>query len=94
VSKWILKKVAERFVPREIVHREKHGFGVPIAAWFRDDLKALLRERLLATDDGARLFRRDRIEAMLREHEDGKRDWSTPLWTLLMFRMWQQRFPL
>jgi asparagine synthase (glutamine-hydrolysing) len=92
ISKYILKKVAEKFVPREIVHREKHGFGIPIAAWFRKDLKALLQDRLLATDDGSRLFNRKRVEFMLAEHSAGRYDWSVALWTLLMFRMWQQRF--
>ena len=79
-------------MPPEIIAKKKHGFGVPIAAWFRKDLNQLLRDRLLATDEGARLFNTKTIETMLEEHTSGRFDWSTPLWTLLMFRMWQQRF--
>ena len=44
-SKYIFKRMAEEFVPREIVHRRKHGFGVPVAEWFRTDLRDMPHEQ-------------------------------------------------
>jgi len=89
VSKYIFKKTVETFVPREIVYREKHGFGVPIEAWFMKDLRDLLHDHLLARGDGAdAFFNRAFVERMLQEHARGARDWSGQLWPLLVFRMW------
>jgi len=93
VSKYIFKRMAEEFVPREIVYRKKHGFGVPLALWFRDELRTMLHDVLLSSDDrGARLFDRTFVERMLREHASGARDWSVQLWALLVFRLWYRAF--
>ena len=91
-SKYIFKKMAEEFVPREIVHRRKHGFGVPVAEWFRGDLRDLLHEQLTANDDGARLFEPRVVQRMLNEHTSGRYDWSTQLWPLFVFRLWHRRY--
>jgi asparagine synthase (glutamine-hydrolysing) len=92
VSKWVLKKAVEDFVPKEIVHREKHGFGVPIHSWFRRELRDLLQDHLLGRDDaGAALFDRVFVERLVRQHVAGTRDWSTQLYPLLVFRMWYRR---
>ncbi|NIO43222.1 MAG: hypothetical protein GTO41_25560, partial [Burkholderiales bacterium] len=40
-TKYLLKKVAERYVPKEVIYRKKQGFSVPVAKWFRGDLSAL-----------------------------------------------------
>jgi asparagine synthase (glutamine-hydrolysing) len=91
-SKYIFKKTVESFVPREIVYREKHGFGVPVRSWFRTELRDMLHDHLLASDDaGARLFDRAYVERLVREHTTGRRDWSGQLWPLLVFRMWYRR---
>ncbi len=95
ISKYVLKKVAERFVPREIVHREKHGFGVPLRAWYRDELRDLMREHLVHGSNGAQpLFQRRVVESMIQEHESGRWDWSLQLWTLLVFHLWVKRYGL
>jgi asparagine synthase (glutamine-hydrolysing) len=62
------------------------GFAVPLARWFRGPLRrrvhdALLGERL--TDTG--FFNRDVLEELVAQHQSGRRDYSAPLWTLLMF---------
>jgi asparagine synthase (glutamine-hydrolysing) len=91
-SKYIFKKMAEEFVPREIVYRRKHGFGVPVAQWFRGELRDLLHEQLTANDDGARLFEPRVVQRMLDEHTSGRYDWSTQLWPLFVFRLWHRRY--
>jgi asparagine synthase (glutamine-hydrolysing) len=92
-TKYIFKKTVESFVPREIVYREKHGFGVPIEAWFRRELRDLLREELLERrDEAAEFFDRGFVETMLHQHTSGARDWSIQLWPLLVFRLWWRRW--
>jgi len=85
-SKFLLKKALEPMLPNDVLYRPKMGFAVPLARWFRGPLKqrvrdALLGERLAATGwfDGGYL--RHLVDA----HQDGSRDYSAPLWTLLMF---------
>jgi asparagine synthase (glutamine-hydrolysing) len=93
VSKYIFKKMAEEFVPREIVYRKKHGFGVPIGPWFRSELRTMLHDVLRSRDDGAApLFDAGFIERLLREHDTGARDWSVQLWPLFVFRLWYRAF--
>ena len=92
VSKYIFKRVAEGFVPREIVHRQKHGFGVPLGQWFRAELRDLVREHLLHSSNGAHvLFNRRFVTHLVEEHEAGRWDWSVQLWALLMFHLWYER---
>jgi len=73
---------------REIVHRRKHGFGVPVAEWFRTDLRDMLHEQLTANDDGARWFEPRVVQCMLDEHTSDATNWSTQLWPLFVFRLW------
>ena len=93
VTKYIFKKTVESFVPREIVYREKHGFGVPIEAWFMRELRDLLHEELIVNqDEASAFFDRRFVATMLRQHAAGQRDWSVQLWPLLVFRMWWRRW--
>lgn len=91
-TKWILKKAFADLLPREIVERPKMGFGMPLRAWFKDELRELLRDRLLGA--GARnleLLERSAVESILQEHEAGRRDRSYQLWCLLMLELWLAR---
>ena len=93
VGKYIFKKVAEEFVPHEIVHREKHGFAVPLRHWFRQDLRDLVHGRLLSGGNGlSGLFNQRFVERMVREHEAERWDWSVQLWSLLVFHLWHERY--
>jgi asparagine synthase (glutamine-hydrolysing) len=85
-GKWLLKKAMEPYLPHEVLYRPKMGFSVPLARWFRGPLRerirdALLGERLAATG----LFDRACMRELLDKHQAGVRDYSTPLWALLMF---------
>ena len=85
-GKWLLKKAMEPHLPQEIMYRPKMGFSVPLARWFRGPLRqrvqtALLDGELLATG----FFQRDYLEHLVDAHVSGRRDYSAPLWTLLMF---------
>jgi len=85
-GKWLLKKAMEPRLSHELLYRPKMGFAVPLARWFRGPLRrrvhdALLGERLADTG----FFNRDVLEELVAQHQSGRRDYSAPLWTLLMF---------
>ena len=85
-GKYLLKKAMEPYLPRDIMYRPKMGFAVPLARWFRGPLRQRVRDSLL---DGriaeSGLFNPQAIRQMVEQHESGRRDHSTPLWTLLMY---------
>ena len=85
-GKWLLKKAMEPHLPRDIMYRPKQGFSVPLARWFRGPLRERVREAVLGgpmADTG--WFNRLTLQKILAEHESGLRDYSAPLWTILMF---------
>ena len=87
-TKWILRQLAYRLVPRELVDRPKAGFGIPQAAWLRGPLHEMSRDLLL--DNTARQrgwFRAEVAERFLDEHQAGtNRDLY--LWPMLMIEIW------
>ena len=84
-SKYLLRRLAERYLPREIVERPKQGFGVPIDRWLRGPLRNWARERL---EDQSLYQRfpldRRRVLELLDLHLSGKRDTHPLLWAVLM----------
>jgi asparagine synthase (glutamine-hydrolysing) len=92
-TKSLLKKVAARLVPREVVYRRKMGFGVPIGTWFRGEMKSFVREILLSEKSLKRgIARSEMVEKYVNEHTNGERDHTFQVWTLLMLELWFQRF--
>ncbi len=85
----ILKQVAARHLPDELIHRPKQGFGFPLAIWMRDELSTFLR-RLFAHSRFIELglFDGDYIHALLEEHLHGKADHNFRLWALMNLEIW------
>jgi asparagine synthase (glutamine-hydrolysing) len=91
-TKWLLRQVLDRYVPRHLVDRPKMGFGVPVGAWLRGPLRdwaeALLEPARINSEgilDGAM------VSKHWREHLSGRRNWSYRLWAVLMFQAWAER---
>ena len=85
-GKYIFKKALEPWLPHDVIYREKMGFAVPLGSWFRGPLAARMREAVLGPrllDSG--LFDADFLRRMVTEHQSGLREFSAPLWSLLMF---------
>jgi asparagine synthase (glutamine-hydrolysing) len=90
-SKRILKLALKRWLPPEILERRKMGFGVPLANWFRTELRELPEQILLdPVAVGRGYFRRAEIERLIRDHQQGAADRSTQIWALLQLEMWHR----
>jgi asparagine synthase (glutamine-hydrolysing) len=88
-GKRILRRVLDRYVPKELTAQRKQGFGIPLAAWLRGPLRdwaeGLLDERRLRSEG----FLDDRpIRRKWAEHVAGGTSWDYDLWTVLMFEAW------
>lgn len=90
-SKIVFKKAVERLLPRDILRRPKHGFGVPLGDWFRGELRPMAEDTLLATPRVGKWLRRDGLERLLREHTRGAADHGHKLWTLLTLELWLRK---
>ena len=85
-GKVVLKRALEPYLSNDLLYRPKMGFAVPLTTWFRGPLKQRVRDAVLGpTMAELGIFERSTIERMLDLHQSGVRDFSAPLWALLMF---------
>ncbi|HET6566625.1 MAG TPA: asparagine synthase (glutamine-hydrolyzing) [Rhodothermales bacterium] len=88
-TKYLLKRLAERYVPDEVLYRRKRGFVMPAADWLRSELAPYLRAALLSPAFEQRewicpVYARRMVE----EHTAGVRNWGEQLWTLFVLEIW------
>ena len=91
-GKYVFKTAMEPHLPREVLYRPKMGFAVPLAAWFRGPLRDRVRTAVLGdvlADTG--YFDTRFLREMVDQHQKGLRDYSAPLWSLLMFDAFLRR---
>lgn len=89
-SKWLLRRVLYRHVPKALVDRPKMGFGVPIGDWLRNELRDWAEDflNLKRLEDGG-IFNSAPVRQMWDEHVAERQNWQYPLWVILMFQAWQ-----
>ena len=92
-TKYLLKRLAERYVPREAIYRRKRGFVMPASDWLRGPL-ARVAERALTSGAalGRHIFQPAAVRTMLSEHLSGSKDWGNVLWTALVLEVWHLLF--
>jgi asparagine synthase (glutamine-hydrolysing) len=89
-TKWPLRQLLYRHVPRELVERPKMGFGVPIDSWLRGALRDWAEDLLSETNlKAANFFESGPIRTAWREHLSGRRNHQYLLWDVLMFQAWR-----
>jgi asparagine synthase (glutamine-hydrolysing) len=92
-TKWLLRRVLDRYVPRALIERPKMGFAVPLAAWLRGPLRDWAEDLLDPQQLGGGLLDVAAVYKMWSEHLDGSQNRAYTLWTILMFEAWRRRWP-
>lgn len=88
-QKYLLKKLASKYVDRDIIYREKSGFGVPLGDWIKNELKDLFGEYLFI-DNG--FFDLDYVRKIYDEHLEGRADNEFKLLRILGFNYWYRKY--
>jgi len=91
--KYIIKKTLSKALPKQILSRGKMGFGVPLDAWFRNELKNYSYEILMSDKALKRgYFKKDAIRKILDEHTAAKANNGARIWSLLFLELWHREF--
>lgn len=88
-TKSILKILAERYLPKELIYRNKMGFGVPIGDWFRKELSEHFKAKVLGGKQAMIDMNYTFVEDLFNRHCAGE-DHTHKLWTLYVFHTWAQ----
>jgi len=92
-TKYILKKVAERYLPSEVIYRPKTGFGAPVRKWITSDMKPLIAERLSSERiNEVGIFDSRKVQQLIADNESGRIDASYSIWSLLAIDSWIRQF--
>jgi len=92
-TKYLLRKVAERYLPHDVIYRPKAGFGGPVRKWVLEDLAPLITTRLSPERIRARgLFDPAAVQKLLDDNRAGRVDAAYTVWTLLAIESWCEQF--
>lgn len=92
-KKFLLKKISEKYIPKELMDRPKMGFNTPIANWFSSDLKSYFEYYLdydKITEQG--IFNADLIVEMKDRYYAGQNHYMGKLWVILVFQLWYEKW--
>jgi len=88
-GKYILKRAMQPLLPDEVLNHRKQGFAVPLAGWFRTELRDHMEERLFAVSSPLDEFiDRSYVRSVVDAHHAGMRDFGQRLWSLLFLEEW------
>ena len=91
--KYLYRKAIAKWLPQEILHRPKIGFSTPMDEWFQRQIAGHVRERLVDPGSAcARYFNPAYVDALIQEHVTRRKDHTRPLYSLLVFEYWHERF--
>jgi len=94
VTKAVLRNAFSDLLPPDVANRPKTGFGVPLDAWFRTELRDFVRDTLLAPSAAlGHYVRTDRIRRLIDDHLGGRTNAGQRLWSLVCFERWLKLLP-
>ena len=92
-TKWITRQAMQGVLPEEVLTRKKMGFNPPLPQWINGELKPVIARLLGRTAVERRgIFRADAVEALVKDHQESKRDNALKIWALLMIEVWQRMY--
>lgn len=92
-GKYVLKELAYRWVPQELLDAPKMGFGIPLAYWLRNELNEWAEDLLSKKSlDESGLLNSKTIASYWAQHKSGRADWHFLLWDVLMFQTWYKTY--
>lgn len=92
-KKHILKEAFKPMLPDGILYRKKMGFSVPLASWFRNEIKDLAQRYLIEQAQGLKnIFNHDHIITLWNEHQSAEADHGALLWSMLMYEIWWSKY--
>ncbi len=93
IGKWVLKKAMEPYLPQDVIHRPKTGFGAPLRRWMRHELRELLGDLLSEQSLRNRgLFDPTQVQRLIADNDTGRKDAAYTLLSLLCIEIWCRRF--
>lgn len=92
-TKYLLKKVAERYLPHDVIYRPKTGFGGPVREWILKDMDVIINDYLSEETIAKRgIFNYNKVQQLLSDNKKGTIDASYPIWSLLAIESWMRQF--
>lgn len=92
-TKYILKKVAERYLPNDIIYRPKTGFGAPVRRWIMEDMTDIIRDRLSKKNiEKQGIFDYEKVWELINRNKSGEIDASYTIWAILAISSWVTQF--
>jgi asparagine synthase (glutamine-hydrolysing) len=92
-AKYILRKSMRSALSEEVLQQPKAGFAAPTDYWLANDLREMTDDLLSESRiRERRLFRPDAVTKFVKEHREGRQDWSMQIWQFLTLELWMQNF--
>jgi asparagine synthase (glutamine-hydrolysing) len=92
-KKHIIKEIVHQYIPQKIMNRPKMGFAIPIENWLANELKQLVNDYLNESDiEKQNIFNVDYVKKIKADFFNGKKEYATKIWYLLMFQMWYKKW--
>ena len=92
-QKYILKKIAQRELPKEIIWRKKAGFGAPVGSWINNSMKSIVLDYLSEESINRRgIFNSSFVQKLLKDNFEGRAYNANQIWQLLNFEIWYRNF--
>jgi asparagine synthase (glutamine-hydrolysing) len=92
ISKWVLKKILEKYIPKELIYKDKEGFSFPLKSWIRDELKDIYFEFVNEKNLNHNLLNKEKVMRISNQFFDKGNINPLKVWFILVFQMWYKKW--